>query len=368
MLTINRNGRIEMDIDHLLEPTPITMDDAVGRYSTLELNLFYHVISSPLCRYEQRFGKGRVPNSVLKMDARERFKSILKAGMINGNPKGYFVNKHKDALTASQLDSIKSVSFALCKREEMPRHFTARESEYAICFFHDFLDNSGVRPVSYLNGRNEREQQTLIFSAPHLAEVFSPKYDMRWENEWRVKGMLEFCPDDVAFVVAPDCDYKSMLDWLHSDDNDLEDYTLLPSSIFCDTLKYLEMVPKLDHSGWSQIRLYDELLMDFEEFLPLTKSDKAEMHRLADQYLTCMAEAELHDLYEHRFTSRFFEFLGDLDDAVKKSPLFSKHELMKKNASDHWRSNINFVKASYEKWFEIQHDRITAKWLPDEAV
>lgn len=366
MLTINQNGRMEMNIDHLLQATPKTLEDAVRRYSGLKLNLFYHVVSSPQCRYERRFGEGRVPASILGMDARKRFKSILKAGALHGNPKGYFVNKHKDALTASQIDAIKSVSFCLCQREEMLRHFEARSSEFAICFFHDFLEAAGVQPVAYLNSRDEREQQRLIFSAPHLAETFSPKYDMRWENEWRVKGKLEFGPEDVAFLIVPDDEYKTILDWLHSDDGELSDYTLLPSSIFCDPLKYLEMVPSLDHSSWSQIRLYDGLLMDFEGFQPLTKSDKTAMRESAEPYLSCMAEAELHDLYEHRFTSRFFEFVGALDDDVKKTSLFAKHKLMKRNSDDHWFSGNDFVRAAYEKWFEIQHDRITAKWLPDK--
>lgn len=215
MLKINDKGSIELSISHLLEDIPTTFNGMIERYQSLKIKLFHHVVSSPDCRYERKFGRGRVPDSVLGMASSDRMKEILRRQEIVGNPKGYFVNKHRGTLTASQLDEIKSVSFTLCDSDDLPKHFQARGSEYGICFFHDFLETSGIRPVTYLNDQKTMlHKRQMVFNAPYLLEMQSPRYDMRWENEWRIKSRLSFTAADVAFLIIPDNAYDSFVNWL----------------------------------------------------------------------------------------------------------------------------------------------------------
>lgn len=151
MLTINEKGGIQLSISHLLEDPPSDFAGILNRYKDRAISLFHHVVSSPECAYEKRFGLGRVPGGILAMTAEQRMKQILRDGVIVGNPKGYFVNKHHGSLSASQLEVIKSVSFTFCESEELVRHFEARCSDFGICFFHDFLQSAGMSPVVYLN-------------------------------------------------------------------------------------------------------------------------------------------------------------------------------------------------------------------------
>ncbi|MDB5313916.1 MAG: hypothetical protein JWO38_8118 [Gemmataceae bacterium] len=86
MLKIAPNGSIQVSIDHLMEDRPTTFKGVVERYRNLDITLFHHIVSSPTCRYEKKFGEGRVPESVLAMTPRKRLKAILKAGAIQGKP------------------------------------------------------------------------------------------------------------------------------------------------------------------------------------------------------------------------------------------------------------------------------------------
>lgn len=363
MLTIKGNGQIQIAIDHLIEPELETFDEVIKRYSALQIKLFYHVVSSPTCRYEKGFGKGRVSETISNMSATDRFKNILKTKCINGNPKSYFVNKHKESLTPSQIEAIKSVSFTFCDNENLKEHFKARKSCYCICFFHDFLEQSGIRPVVYLNNHDVIEQQQIIFNSPYLVETFGHTYDMRWENEWRIKNKLPFTKEDIAFLVVPDSEYANIIEWLWNSGEIDDDYIVLPSSIYTDPIKYLFMVPQLDHSGWGQIRLFDDgPKMDFDEFIEPTPDDREELIAVAGDYLSCLCKADIQELYEHKFTQRFFSFVGELDDTTKKLPIFNKYENIKKNAHEPWASSRELVISSYEALFHIQRDRITSKW------
>jgi len=145
MLKIALNGSIEVTIDHLMDDRPTTFEGVVDRYRKLDITLFHHIVSSPDCRYERKYGQGRVPDTVRTMSPPERLQSILKAGEIQGNPKGYFVNKHKQSLTAAQVDAIKSVSFALCSMGDVPRHFAARDSQDDLVV----LATNGVHRVAF---------------------------------------------------------------------------------------------------------------------------------------------------------------------------------------------------------------------------
>src|SRR5690606_42055725 len=66
-------------------------------------------------------------------------------------------------------------------------------------FFHDFLIDRGLKKVIYINDQSPLELRALMFNSPHLIESYGKGYDMRWENEWRIKGSLEFKDNDVAF-------------------------------------------------------------------------------------------------------------------------------------------------------------------------
>ena len=360
MLRITPNGSIQVEIRHLLDDVPTTWEGIIERYSKLNITLFHHLVSSPECRYEKLNGKGRVPDSVLAMKPKQRLKAILKAGEIQGNPKGYFVNKHQESLTASQLDEIKSVSFTLCEMSNVEKHFEARKSEYGICFFHDFLESAGIRPVVYLNGQDDDQRSQLIFNAPHLVEAFAPKYDMRWEKEWRIKGRLAFKPDDVAFLIIPDIAYKSFMGWLSAEE--LDDYVVMPASVFNSHLDYLRILPILGHSSWGQIRIFDGLLLDFEEFVEYTDDDRGKLLDATSEYLPFIAMADIQDLYEHRYVSRYLKFLGQLNGKSRSSADLQRMANVEKNEREPWRSSAHLVKAAYGELFKIQQDRITKNW------
>ena len=363
MLTINDKGSIDLSISHLLEEVPITFKKMIERYQSLKITLFHHVVSSPDCRYERKFGQGRVPDSVLGMAAADRMKEILRRQEIVGNPKGYFVNKHHGSLTASQLDEIKSVSFTLCDSDEVPKHFRARGSEYGICFFHDFLEASGIRPVIYLNDQKSMlQKRQLVFNAPYLLEMQSRGYDMRWENEWRIKRRLSFTTDDVAFLIVPDKAYDSFVNWLEYKDMD---YLVMPASVFTDPLDYLRLLPKMQHLAWGQIRIFDGILLDFDEFEPYTASDRKQLQAKAGVELACLVKTEIQQIYEEHFVKRHQAFVKQLKNSTKLTALMSQFTDVDKNANDPWHSSVDLAKAAYEELFRIQGDRITKNWIPD---
>ena len=346
-----------------MEDVPTTFEGVIERYQSLSITLFHHVVSSPDCRYERKFGQGRVPDYVLRMSAADRMKEILRKQEIIGNPKGYFVNKHRGSLTASQLDEIKSVSFALCGSCELHQHFKARGSEYGICFFHDFLEASGIRPAIYLNDPNTMlHKRQLVFNAPHLLEMQSPGYNMRWENEWRIKGRLPFADDDVAFLIAPDNAYDSLADWLESEGMD---FLVMPVSVFTDPLDYLRLLPKMRHHAWGQIRIFDGLLLDFDEFEPYTASDRVQMREKAGIKVDCLAKAEIQQVYEERFIKRHQAFVKQLEDTVMGTALMRRLTRIDHSANDPWHSSVDLAKAAYEELFRIQGDRITKDWTPE---
>lgn len=156
------------------------------------------------------------------MTGEYRFKRILEQRTITGNPKGYFVNKHQCNAPCT-FDAIRSVSFAFCDIDEVAEHFTARGSEYAICFHHDFLQSNGMQPVVYLNDNDQEQRQNLVFNAPYLIEAYAARYDMRWENEWRVKHQLTFTD-----IQAHPCKQTTASRLGHS-------YCLAPNSVFACT-------------------------------------------------------------------------------------------------------------------------------------
>ncbi|CAG2308299.1 MULTISPECIES: hypothetical protein [Burkholderia] len=366
MLNINPSGQIQMAIGHLRDDVPTNIEEIINRYKSIDGTLFHHIISSPTCRYEKGYGAGRVPPHITQMNAEERFKNILTERCITGNPKSYFVNKHANSLTASQIDDIKSVSFALAPHSKVGDHFAARGSEYGIVFYHDFLEENGLRPVVYLNDHSDEEIGQIVYSSPYLVETYSKKYDMRWENEWRIKGKLKFTPDDVAFLIVPDAAYMAIYEWIERNVQEEDsfgcDYTLIPSSIFSDPLSYIYMAPVLQHQSWHQIRLYGGMLMDFDDFEPPTKEDRDYMNSDGGELLECLAKASLMEVYEQKYVQRFFKFVGSLDDKTKNTSMFHNIDKMKENAKEPWGSVRDLTILAYERLFEAQKGRITKHW------
>ena len=201
MITVD-SYNLYYNTQHLLSPKPQSYEEIIKRLIPLECKLFYNIISSPSCRYEKRFAENRISNHFKNMDAESRFKNIFKEKKIYANPKGFFVNKLV-SVQPKDCNEIKSVRFTLCDYKDLPKHFDARDSEYGICFFHDFLQNRGLRPVEYLNEIDIEKSKKLVFNSPHLLEVCSESYNMKWENEWRIGNDLDFTEDDIAFVIVP---------------------------------------------------------------------------------------------------------------------------------------------------------------------
>jgi hypothetical protein len=185
-----RNGSLEYSVTHLRGEIIETYDKIIERLSGLQTNLLYNIVSSPECRYEKYYGKGRIKSDFAAMSAEERFKNIFTTGVLYGNPKSYFVDKTRKG--HERLDDIRSVSFAMADYHEVPLHFKARGSEFGICFFHDFLQDKGLRKVEYLNENDEQTKEKIIFNSPHLVEVYSGGYDMRWEKEYRIREICNF--------------------------------------------------------------------------------------------------------------------------------------------------------------------------------
>jgi len=134
-MLIIRNGNIEYDISHLTSNKMTDYEEIIERYKNMSTRLFYNIVSAPNCKYENRLGTERINSEFKNMTSEERFKNILKKGLLIGNPKSYFVNKHGKNLTTNQLNEICSVSFTFAEFDELPRHFKARNSEFGICFF-----------------------------------------------------------------------------------------------------------------------------------------------------------------------------------------------------------------------------------------
>jgi hypothetical protein len=305
------------------------------------------------------------------MPAEERFKKILYERVLYGNPKSFFVNKTSKAVLPNQIDDIKSVSFTLSSMAEVPLHFEARDSRYGICFFHDFLLDNGIRQVVYLNDESEKDLAKIVFNSPHLIEVYHKTYDMRWENEWRIRGNLPFEVDDVAFLIVPDSEYDR-LNGEFFNDKGLEEYgPLVPSSVFTSPLDHFFTISRDDIGGLGfgpQIPLFQdpeggELLLDLDEFPEALPGELREFRLKAAKYLPALARATIHECYEHRFARKFIRFVEKLDKEYWGMSCLPDVERLRKNENEPWHSRRDLAIACYEILFEIQRSRITADWL-----
>lgn len=352
MLTIN-DGKISFVEKHLFEPEIETIEGILERYHDYQVEIFLHVVSDPSCRYEKGVGSERVLKDIAGLSAKERFLSLLRDKELTANPKGFYANKFKKG--EGFPHEIKSVSFAHCSQGEVAKHFEARNSEYGIVFYHDFLQSLGMIPVRYINDENEISIRRLVFNEPFALEAYGKSYDMRWENEWRINKNVEFDFEDVAFIIVPDNEYHDFVEL--TVDEDLE-YYILPASTFTDSFKFFLMIHELDHHAWNQIRIYGEWKVDFEMFPDFNESEKEEFLSRCGEYIECLAKAEIQELYEKRYIAKFVNFASRLNEDILEQTSFKDVGLVKRNADEPYQTNRNLMMYCYTERFDIQRERI----------
>ncbi|MGE6218949.1 hypothetical protein ACQKCH_03900 [Nubsella zeaxanthinifaciens] len=334
MISIENNN-IYYNTEHLKLPKPKTFKEVIARLDQVDCKLFYNIISSPECRYEKKFAEGRIQPHYQFKTAEERFQNIFSEMILYANPKSFFVNKL--CVLPKDCDAIKSVSFTHCNIEDLPKHFEARGSEFGICFFHEFLQNNGVRPVEYLNEKQDDFISRLVFNTPHLIEVFSSKYNMTWENEWRVKNNLRFTQDDIAFVIVPDDKRTFYLDWF--EEQDLDFIKILSADIFKDPLNHLINYPQQDDNNWRQVRILsgpnDNGIKvspsDFNDMLPHKKKEFGVEYK---SQLLRFSKCVIMDTYERAFTSKYLRFVSKIEKSNNVASLLVEYERISENSSE----------------------------------
>jgi hypothetical protein len=240
--------------------------------------------------------------------------------------------------------------------DQVSQHFSARASKYGIVFFHDFLNNRGIREVRYINDEEESALHSLLFNSPHLLESYSSKYDMRWENEWRIQGQLSFSEEDIAFLIVPDEEYNEFIDLQIGEQ--IGEYGILPASVFDHPVRFLLMAHQLEHHSWSQIEILGGLLVDFDMF-PLPNEDEVkEINKRCGFWIDCLRKAEIQEFYEHRYASRFLKFAGSLNEQALPTAFRGKLEAISANAREPFATHRDLMMACYGEMFYIQKDRI----------
>jgi len=99
---------------------------------------------------------------------------------------------------------------------------------YGLVFSREFIINKGAQPAIYINSYNNniwlREAADVLCDIARSKEFkngklwrFLPflnamheRYDFTWEREWRVRGDVQFKPEDVVAVVLPE---KDSVEW-----------------------------------------------------------------------------------------------------------------------------------------------------------
>ena len=345
MIEIN-NNKLTFDEKHLFKSPITTFKGILDRYNQYEVNLMLHVVSDPSCRYESTVGEGRHSEDISNLSAKNRLINIIENKKINSAPKGFYSNKVKSIYP----NEIKSVSFAYCNQSDADKHFKARNSEYSIIFFHDFLNMNGIQPVQYINEANDSEIRNLSFNDIHLLESYSSSYDMRWENEWRIKQSLDFSELDVAFITVPYEDYNEFLD------NSLfDDYIILPSNILTSPFEFYQILHNIDVFGWGeQIKLYGEWPFDFHDFPELSEQEKEAFLKRCLDHINALSKAAIQCHYEHKYISKFSSFISSLKEEHIKSNAFINAKNVFGNTKEPNNAIRDLLIHCYEERREIQ--------------
>ncbi|HIF5672795.1 hypothetical protein ACEWAU_22540 [Vibrio parahaemolyticus] len=352
MITID-NGRVSFVEKHLFDPKIEEFDGILERYKDYNVELFLHIVSDPSCRYEKGIGSTRTLKDIAELSAKERFISLINNRELTANPKGFYANKFRKG--EEFPDEIKSVSFAHCQQNEVAKHFDARNSQYGIVFYHDYLQSLGMIPVRYINEEDDESIRRLVFNEPFALEAYGRSYDMRWEKEWRINQDVCFQTHDVAFIIVPDHEYDEFIDL--TIDEEL-DYCVLPSSVFTNPLEFFLIAHSMEHHCWQQIRIHGGWKVDFEMFPELNEAEKEIFLDECGLHLECLAKAEIQDLYESRYVSRFLNFASRLDRAFLDKTSFNELQLVGQNAGEPFQTHRDLMMHCYTKRHEIQRSRI----------
>lgn len=354
MITVD-NYNLYYNTDHLLSPKPRTYEEIIERLDGLDCNLFYNIISSPNCRYESNYSEGRIKDHYKNLYAEDRFKNIFKEKIIYANPKSFFVNKLN--ILPKNCDEIKSVSFTLSDYKDIPKHFLARDSEYGICFFHDFLQNNGLRPVEYLNLNEKERNKKLVFNSPHLIEVYSDNYDMRWENEWRLNFDLHFTLEDIAFVIVPQDRHHHFVDWF-IENEDFQDIQILSSNTFKSYVDQLIFYPQQSDNNWNQVEIFRNpygkgFKVSPDEFNDLSDITKQKFSNLKKKELECFIKNTILLSYEYAFTNRFVKFRDKIANTSGLGALFEDYPNIVANIEEPIDAQRDLIIELFEQLYKI---------------
>ena len=335
MITIE-DYNLYYNTEHIIATKPKTIAEILNRLQKIDCTLFYNIVSSPTCRYEKKFSDGRIKEHYKYLGAKDRFKNIFEEKTIYANPKSFFVDKINGL--PKDCNELKSVSFTLSDFQDIPKHFIARDSEFGICFSHDFLQNNGIRPVEYLNTNDPDRNRKLIFNSPHLIEVFNTAYDMRWENEWRIKSDLKFSQMDVAFVIVPSSEHEHFVEWF-MESADFSDTIILSSNTFKSHIDHLIEYPQLKDNNWDQVRIFGDSLSSGLKVNPndFNNLDYASKQSFALEYkneLNCFAKNTILLSYEFQFLNRYKQFRNKINNINSLGYLFSDYKIINDNINE----------------------------------
>lgn len=346
MIELKKDGQIIYENLHLGEEKIETYSGILNRLDKLDSNLFYNIVSSPQCRYEKNYGENRVRSEFREMSPKDRFENILKSKIFFGSPKGFFVDKSIPSIKPTNIPEIVSTSFTFCDMLGLIEHFKARNSEFGFCFNHEFLQKKGIRSVIYLNDNDLDSKEKYIFNSPHLLEVFSSKYDMRWENEWRINGDVSFDYEDIAFVIVPYEYYDYYINYFV--DNSITDQSgyeipIVTSSTYTSHLNHFLQLPFMDNS-WGQVRVFgsDGFKIDPYRMMDLNNLEFTEFSKKYRRELKCLAKNTILNVYETRYIERFLCFLSKIDrnTQIIKSYKFDNY---KHNRDEPYQSERDLV-------------------------
>ncbi|WP_159477982.1 hypothetical protein [Dyadobacter sp. 3J3] len=353
MITVD-SYNLHFDTTHLLKPKPENFEEVIARIKPIKCDLFYNIISDPTCGYEKKFSEGRIKEHYKNMGAEARFKNIFEEKIIYSNPKSYFVNKLA-TLLPSECNEIKSVSFTFCGHKELKRHFVARGSEFGICFFHDFLQDRGIRPVFYLNDSDTEMKKRMVFNSPHLLEVYKKGYDMRWEKEWRIGSDLHFTQNDIAFVIVPQEKHEYYVNWF-SEIVEFEDIQIITSNTYKSPIDHLIFYPQQTNNSWDQIEIFRDndirgFKIDPDLFNELDYFKKMRFSDNQIEKLDCLAKNTIILNYEYAYVNKFLEFAKKVAGLENINELFADYDSIASNIQEAVDTQRDLIISLFEELF-----------------
>lgn len=145
----------------------------------------------------------------------QTFKQILSSGILKCNGPFGFHDYRNEQIA---FNKHRSVCFSETPLDQLDR-LARRKGYYGIGFSKSTLEKKGATRVWYID--NNSPQATAIHKLATLAskqsDSFAPIWDLtpfidpiipgyfNWihEREWRLQGDLEFCLDDISFLITP---------------------------------------------------------------------------------------------------------------------------------------------------------------------